>query len=128
MEADLQSALRVRGTLYKGVDPSVLASLAAAAEHHGLAAKQAAAAFDKFMTVHRCGGRAAEPRLWQAAPCCSVRFVPTLCCPLPLARSTGKESVGEEDVTVWRSEYGRSKPQPLGAARSNLFNRVSLEE
>lgn len=53
MEAELQRALQLRGTLYKGVDPALLGQLAASAEKHGLVAKQAAAAFDKFMTVQR---------------------------------------------------------------------------
>jgi hypothetical protein len=53
MEADLQRALLLRATLYKGADPAVLTQLSGIAERHGLSAKQAAAAFDKFMTVQR---------------------------------------------------------------------------
>ncbi len=53
MEVELQRALQRRGTLYNDVDTTLLGPLAASAEKHGLAAKQAAAAFDKFMIVQR---------------------------------------------------------------------------
>lgn len=54
MEAELKRALQFKGTLYSGVEPEVLSDLAAAAQRHGLTtAKEAAAAFDKWMTVHR---------------------------------------------------------------------------
>ena len=51
--ADLQRALKGRGSLYQTVEPAVLAQLATAAEQHGLAASEAAKAFDKYMIVHR---------------------------------------------------------------------------
>lgn len=138
MEADLQRALGARGTLYKGVDPLVLSQLAAAAQQHGLEAKQAAAAFDKFMTVHRCARRAAAARharlcpaaaSWGRAGCgCKHALGSSACCPSP-CRSTGQDYVSAEDVQAFSSGYARSKPQPLAAARSNnLFNRRSLEE
>lgn len=53
MEAELQKALLFRGTLYRGLDPALLEQLTGAARQHGLAAKQAAAAFDKFMVSQR---------------------------------------------------------------------------
>lgn len=53
MEADLQNALKKRGTMYTGLEAVVLQQLAQTAQQHGLDAKQAAAAFDKFMTVQR---------------------------------------------------------------------------
>lgn len=53
MEA-LGAALRGKGKLYQsGLQPGVLAQLAGAADKHGLEAKKAAAAFDKFMAVSR---------------------------------------------------------------------------
>jgi hypothetical protein len=53
MDADLARCLAIRGTLYKGIDPSVLSQLTSVVQQHEMTAKQAAAAFDKFMTVHR---------------------------------------------------------------------------
>ncbi|KAL4852696.1 DNA polymerase alpha subunit B [Chlorella vulgaris] len=95
MDADLARCLAIRGTLYKGIDPSVLSQLTSVVQQHEMTAKQAAAAFDKFMTVHR----------QQSA------------------------SASAEDVSAFRCELTRSKPQPLGVARTNnLFNRVSLDD
>lgn len=51
MEVELHNALKRRGTMYSGLDSLVLQQLAQAAQQHGLDAKQAAAAFDKYMTV-----------------------------------------------------------------------------
>lgn len=81
MEAELGTALKRRGTLYSGLPEAVLHDLAAAAQRHGLiTAKETAAAFDKWMTVHRCGGgggRRRRQRLSRAgwavyALCCCV--------------------------------------------------------
>lgn len=53
MEVELHHALQKRGTLYKDVDPALLAQLADNAQQRGMDAMQAAKAFDKFMSAHR---------------------------------------------------------------------------
>ncbi len=53
MEVELRKALAHKGTLYKGIGDAVLSQLLSVARQHGLAAKQAAVAFDKFMVKTR---------------------------------------------------------------------------
>ena len=133
MEAELGTALKRRGTLYSGLPEGVLQDLASAAQRHGLlTAKETAAAFDKWMAVHRCGRRRHPAAGGVARAVCAQASV----CPLqaqvhrPLFtqynRRLGVKSVGAEDVAAWASEYGKARPQ--AARPGNLFNRVSLEE
>lgn len=56
MEAELQKWLGYKGTDYRDLDAAVLAELALIAQQHGKGAKEAAAALDKFLLVHRLGG------------------------------------------------------------------------
>jgi hypothetical protein len=53
MEVELRKALASKGTLYKGIHDAVLSQLVSIAQQQGLAARQAAMAFDKFMVKTR---------------------------------------------------------------------------
>lgn len=64
--------------------------------------------------------------------CCSrsARPGPSPHSPPPhLNHRLGKEQVDPEDVAAWAASYkAPTQLKTLGAARSNLFNRVSLDE
>lgn len=130
MEAELGTALKRRGTLYSGLPEGVLQDLASAAQRHGLlTAKETAAAFDKWMAVHRCGRRRRQAVARAVCAQASVRPLQARLRPplfAPPNRRLGVKSVGAEDVAAWASEYGKARPQ--AARPGNLFNRVSLEE
>jgi len=53
MEAELRAALSKKGTHYRGVDAALLGQLVDNAQRHGMDAKAAAAAFDKFMAINQ---------------------------------------------------------------------------
>ena len=134
--ADVQRALGLRSTMYRGVGGALLTQLCAVGAQHGLGAKQLAAQLDKFMTVHRWGGGGGDAAAAGAAGRAPVR---TPCrrgllsggawpCPRPRRRRRrqGHDVLQPEDVDAFSIDLARSTK--LQARADNLFSRVSLDE
>lgn len=122
MEAELGTALKRRGSLYTGLPEALLQDLATAAQRHGLiTAKETAAAFDKWMTVHRCGRRPAAPG-GCAAPCAA--------CAQPLLQPPLRSHSRRHPLTPaagWASSRWARRtwpPGPLSLARPGRSRRA----